>query len=139
MSGIGLGDGYAHAYDHTYREDYLVAAQKLNVKADIHEFEMVGNGTAIVTAYELRAWDLSPFMATPQMVSRPGYIKDSIFQEIDLETNEVIFQWRASDHINMGDSYSGLSSPSSGSVFSTPGHAADLGPKTALPCPFPTT
>lgn len=120
MSEIGLGNGFAHAYDHTYREDYLVAAQKLKVKADIHEFEMVGNGTAIVTAYELLSWDLSPFMATSQHLSRRGYIKDSIFQEIDLETNEVLFQWRASDHINMADSYQDIPNPSWGSVLPRP-------------------
>ncbi|KAF3763600.1 hypothetical protein M406DRAFT_263071 [Cryphonectria parasitica EP155] len=104
MSGIGLGDGYAHAFDQTYRETYLVAAQKLRVKADIHEFEMTGHGTALVTAYELVPWDLSAFLGGT-LPFRRVYIKDSIFQEIDLDTNEVLFQWRASEHINMGDSY----------------------------------
>lgn len=104
MSGIGLGDGYAHAYDQTYREVYNVAAQNLRVKADIHEFEMTDQGTALVTAYELVSWDLTPYIGT-SLTPGATFIKDSIFQEIDLDTNEVLFQWRASDHINMEDSF----------------------------------
>lgn len=107
MSVIGLGDGYAHAFDQTYREEYLVAAQQLSVKADIHEFEMTGQGTAIVTAYELIPWDLHVYMGTPLHLTRPTFIKDSVFQEINLDTNEVVFQWRASDHIDMANSLQG--------------------------------
>lgn len=33
-----------------------------------------------------------------------GWIWDGLFQEIDIETNEVIFQWRASDHLPFTDS-----------------------------------
>jgi hypothetical protein len=33
----------------------------------------------------------------------PHYIWDSLFQEIDIETNELLFQWRASDHYSMDE------------------------------------
>lgn len=116
MSTIGLGDGYAHALDQSYRETYTVAAQHLTVKADIHEFTLTGDGTALVTAYELVPWDLTPFIAPvhvarPGMSGRMGYIKDSIFQEINLDTNEVLFEWRASQHIDMSDSFEGIANP----------------------------
>lgn len=115
MSGIGLGDGFAHALDSEYREIYHVAAQNLAVKADIHEFAMTGHGTAIVTAYELVPWDLSAFSTSPR--AKFGNIKDSVFQEIDLDTNEVLFQWRASEHINMSGSYEQLGNPDWGWDF----------------------
>lgn len=34
-----------------------------------------------------------------------NYIWDSLFQEIDIETNELIFQWRASDHHSLNETY----------------------------------
>jgi len=34
-----------------------------------------------------------------------SYIYDCLFQEIDLETNELIFEWRASDHFIFDDCY----------------------------------
>lgn len=100
---IGVGNGSAHALDMEYREVYHVAAQNLTVKADIHEFALTGEGTALVTAYELVSWDLSPYVGSPR--AKFGMIKDSIFQEIDLDTDEVLFQWRASEHIDMHGSY----------------------------------
>ena len=36
--------------------------------------------------------------------SRKGYLWDSVFQEIDIETNEVIFEWHASDHYRLDES-----------------------------------
>ena len=115
MSGIGLGDGYAHALDMEYREVYHVAAQNLQVKADIHEFAMTGHGTAMVTAYDLVPWDLSAFSTSPR--AKFGYIKDSVMQEIDLDTNDVLFQWRASEHIDMRGSFENLGNPDWGWDF----------------------
>lgn len=34
-----------------------------------------------------------------------NYIWDCLFQEIDIETNELIFQWRASDHHSLDETY----------------------------------
>lgn len=42
--------------------------------------------------------DLSAFGRT-----KPGWIKDSMFQEIDLETGKLIFQWKASDHYSISE------------------------------------
>lgn len=37
-------------------------------------------------------------------VSRKGYMWDSVFQEVEIETNEVIFEWHASDHYRVEES-----------------------------------
>ena len=34
------------------------------------------------------------------------WIRDGMFQEIDIETGELLFEWRATDHIRMSDVYS---------------------------------
>lgn len=38
----------------------------------------------------------------------PHYIWDSLFQEIDIETNELLFQWRASDHYSIDETFKAI-------------------------------
>lgn len=35
----------------------------------------------------------------------PNYIWDGVFQEINIETNELLFEWRASEHVPITDTY----------------------------------
>lgn len=102
--GNGIGDGYGLAYDDTYRLAYKVAARNLDVKSDLHEFEFTGNGTALITAIDkiqVRGSDYDEEWGLPDEIE----VLDSIIQELDLETNEVIFEWRALDHVNPMDSF----------------------------------
>ncbi|KAL4973591.1 ASST-domain-containing protein [Aspergillus desertorum] len=103
--GDGIGDGYGLAYDDTYRLVYNVSAQNINVHADLHEFAFTGSGTALVTGVNhirVRGNVLSEkygwHYVLPEELELD--ILDAVFQEIDLETNEVVFDWRALDHIN---------------------------------------
>ncbi|KAJ3577319.1 hypothetical protein NPX13_g3248 [Xylaria arbuscula] len=105
MTEVGLGNGYAHAYDEHYNEVYRIAPQNLSVKGDLHECQFTGHGTVMVTAYEPKSWDLVPYGGW-----KDGLIVDSVFQEIDLETNDVLFEWHASDHIDMKNSYETIKS-----------------------------
>ncbi|KAL4989660.1 ASST-domain-containing protein [Aspergillus falconensis] len=113
--GSGIGDGYGLAYDDTYRLAYKVSAQNINVHADLHEFAFTGNGTALVTGVdhirvrgnvlgEKYGWHY----VLPDELELD--ILDAVFQEIDLETNEVLFDWRALDHINPLDSFEPMGS-----------------------------
>ncbi|KAI1343726.1 Arylsulfotransferase-domain-containing protein [Xylariaceae sp. FL0016] len=104
MTEVGLGNGYAHAFDQSYREAYHIAPQNLSVKGDLHECQFTGDGTVMVTAYETVPWDLSHLPGGSRFAS----IVDSVFQEVDLETNEVVFEWRASDHVPMEGSYQNI-------------------------------
>ncbi|KAK2760372.1 hypothetical protein FQN54_002442 [Arachnomyces sp. PD_36] len=102
--GAGIGDGYGLAFDDTYRLAYKVWAQDLEVKSDLHEFAFTGNGTALVTGVDKLMAKRSDF--TPEWeVPEEFEVLDSIFQEIDLETNEVLFNWRALEHVNPMDSF----------------------------------
>lgn len=104
----GLGNGFCHVYDTSYREVYKIGAQNLRVKADLHECELTGNGTVIVSAYETGSSKVPPNLNSKHP---PTLIRESIFQEIDLETKEVLFTWRASEHVDIYDSYEGHNSP----------------------------
>lgn len=97
----GHGDGDGLILDHQYNEVYKVNVQGLGkTKNDLHEFQLTGHDTALVTAYDTIRRDLKAFRGSSR-----GMVLDGVFQEIDLETKEVLFQWRASDHVELGDSY----------------------------------
>jgi len=51
-----------------------------------------------LTAYVKTPWDLSKVHGREN-----GYIWDCVFQEVDVETNDLLFQWRASDHFKFED------------------------------------
>ncbi|KAL2820430.1 ASST-domain-containing protein [Aspergillus granulosus] len=114
--GNGIGDGYGLAYDDTYRLAYKVSAQNINnVHADLHEFAFTGNGTALVTGVDrirVRGNDLSEKYGWDYVLPDGLEIDilDGVFQEVDLQTNEVLFDWRALDHVNPLDSFEQMGS-----------------------------
>lgn len=67
---------------------------------DLHEFLFTDNGTALLTIYEPTTADLTPVGGPAD-----GHIYDSLFQEIDVQSEEVIFQWRASDYYNFTEAF----------------------------------
>ena len=70
------------------------------MEGDLHEFRFTEDGTALITVYDVHPANLTAFGG-----SQSGYILDSLFQEINIETGELIFQWRASEHYSLADSY----------------------------------
>ncbi len=70
------------------------------IRADLHAFTITDDDHAIFTGYEVIEHDLTE-------VGRPAnsYIWESLFQELDIETGEVLFEWRASDHFPFLDAY----------------------------------
>ncbi|PWY65725.1 hypothetical protein BO70DRAFT_390791 [Aspergillus heteromorphus CBS 117.55] len=103
--GDGIGSGYGLAYDDNYRLVYKVSAH-IQTHSDLHEFAFTGNGTVLVTGVnkiKARASDLNKGWWLPARFE----VLDTVFQEIDLETNEVLFNWRALDYLNPMDSSEG--------------------------------
>lgn len=101
--GDGIGNGYGLAYDENYRLRYQVSAQGLALHSDLHEFAFTGVGTALVIGIDKVEVSTEGW---PGWRGRKMYtILDPVFQELDLETNEVLFSWRATDHIDPMESY----------------------------------
>ncbi|KAK8258434.1 ASST-domain-containing protein [Phyllosticta capitalensis] len=73
------------------------------LEGDLHEFEITPNGTALMSIYEIIPADLSS-VGGP----KDGWIYDGLFQELDIETGEAIFQWRASSFYHVNESYAPL-------------------------------
>jgi hypothetical protein len=99
IKGAGYGSGSYIMLDHNYNVAYNLTTKSLTVGGDIHEIELTDNGTALMSAYEPMQWDLTSYNI------ENGWLADSIFEEVDIATNDLIFSWRASEHIALNASY----------------------------------
>ncbi|KAF5008601.1 hypothetical protein FDECE_5135 [Fusarium decemcellulare] len=86
-----FGEGYYLMLDESY-EVFKKVVPIGDFTGDLHEFRITDEGTALMTIYKRKSADLSIYGI------EDGWIFDSIFQEIDLNTDELVFEWRASDH-----------------------------------------
>lgn len=98
----GHGQGSHFIVDQQYKVVRNIAAADGHA-ADLHSFTILPGDTAIVTDYELAETDLASVLEQPSRTKR--YMWDCTFQEYDLETGQIIFEWRATDHIALNESY----------------------------------
>ena len=70
-------------------------------QADLHEFQITPAGTALLTAYHAVDCDL-----VSDGGSADSAVTDSLFQEIDIKTGLVMFEWTSLDHVPLSNSYS---------------------------------
>jgi hypothetical protein len=94
----GYGFGVGEIVDTSYRPVATVRAGN-GAQADLHEFQLTAQNTALVTAYTPIRWDL-------RSVGGPanGIVLDGVVQEIDVKTGLVLFQWDALDHVPLSTS-----------------------------------
>ncbi|KAL4756274.1 arylsulfotransferase family protein [Aspergillus foveolatus] len=93
----GHGDGTIHMLDQQYIERYQIRGPS-SAFTDWHEFQITRNDTALFTVHDVVSADLRAVRGPER-----GWIWDSRFVEVDIETNKVLFQWRASEHFNFTD------------------------------------
>ncbi len=67
---------------------------------DLHAFEITPQGTALFTVYDAIRCNLSAYSGPAN-----GAIADTLFQEIDLKTGLVRFEWHSIDHVPLSGSY----------------------------------
>ncbi|KAF4554444.1 Hypothetical protein D9617_4g001980 [Elsinoe fawcettii] len=72
--------------------------------ADLHELVITPEGTALLTIYEKHELTTPNFQVANSSVGS-FYIWDCLFQEIDPVENKLLFEWRASDHYSVNDTY----------------------------------
>jgi hypothetical protein len=98
----GHGVGEYVIFDNSYGEMARVRAGN-GYRGDLHEFLITPRDTALLTAYN----------AVPANLSRVGgpehgAVWDSIAQELDIETGEVLFEWHSLEHVALEKSYYAL-------------------------------
>src|SRR5215203_1326914 len=95
----GHGVGEYVIFNSSYREINRVRAGN-GYEGDLHEFYITPEDTALLTAYVPTQTDLSPISG-----SEDGAVWDGIAQELDIETGEVLFEWRSLDHVGVEETY----------------------------------
>ncbi|KAK5134552.1 hypothetical protein LTR08_006337 [Meristemomyces frigidus] len=103
----GFARGHGVIMDQNYRIVKTVESSGAGASSDMHEFKMTpySNGTTVLmTVYQPRQYDLT---TNPRFnVERGmGWIVEGVFQEVDIETGKVMFEWRSLDHVDPGLSW----------------------------------
>jgi hypothetical protein len=88
--------------DESYRDVARVAAGN-GRPADLHEFLITPRGTALVTAWERVPMDLRRIGGLAN-----GVVVGGVVQEIELPSGRVLFEWRSLDHVDVTESYTGI-------------------------------
>jgi len=101
---LGTGRGEYVLMDETYAEVTRVRAGN-GLAGDLHEFIVTPEGTALFTAYVQAPEPGATLVASPTAAG----ILDSVVQEVDIATGRVLFEWHASEHIDIAESYASRS------------------------------
>ena len=104
---LGFGQGEDFVMNSQYQTVATVRAGN-GLDADLHEFQLAPNDIAYVTAYNPIRCNLASAGG-----SSDGVILDATFEEIDMRTGLVRWEWHSLDHVNVNDSETSpsLSSP----------------------------
>jgi Arylsulfotransferase (ASST) len=95
----GVGEGKGIIADASYRTIATVSAGD-GLRADLHDFVISPQDTALVTAYQPVTTDLSPVGGPAHGVALSGVV-----QEIDIPSGRVLFAWSSLDHVPVTDTY----------------------------------
>ncbi len=95
-NGYGLGVGMIA--DTSYRTTHVVRAHH-GLQADLHEFNLTSQGTALITAYRTSVADLSAVGGPVR-----GYVLSGVVQELDIATGALLFEWDSLDHVPLAES-----------------------------------
>ncbi|KAL2312162.1 Secreted protein [Schizosaccharomyces pombe] len=95
----GHGHGHVTVLNSNYETVKEIRAANHKV-ADKHEFHIIDEKTGLIEIYQPVPRDLKEFGANPEQ----RWIIDSIIQEIDLETGNLLFEWSSLDHISPAES-----------------------------------
>lgn len=94
----GFGEGEEVIADSSYRTLFHLHAGN-GYLADLHDFHLQSDGTALMTVFNPVRCDLSSVGG-----SRGAAVTDTLFQEIDVKTHLVRREWHAVDHAPLSES-----------------------------------
>ena len=101
----GFSRGHGVIMDKHYRTVKTIEAYGAGTSSDMHEFKMTpySHGTSMLTTvYQPRQYDLT---TNPKFNIKGGmgWIAEGVFQEIEIDTGRLLFEWRSLDHIDPGE------------------------------------
>lgn len=103
----GFARGHGTIMNQHYRIVKTIDSSGAGASNDMHEFRMTphSNGTTVLmTIYQPRTYDLTTNPSF-KIKNGMGWIVEGVFQEVDIETGRVVFEWRSLDHVDPSVSY----------------------------------
>ncbi|KAJ4163247.1 hypothetical protein LMH87_004988 [Akanthomyces muscarius] len=101
----GHGWGQATILNERYENVATIRAGNHKIMS-IHEFNLLESNSALVEIYQPTPIDLTRFNGK----KGAKWIVDAMFQEIDVDTGDVLFEWSSLDHVSPTESVISLSS-----------------------------
>ena len=111
---------FARGHGVVMNSGYLVVATAgavgIGVASDLHEFILTPGGeTALITIYRPTQFEINK-----DGVLGFVWVMESIFQEVNISSGELLFEWRSLDHVHPSQSYLPLNSSNDGISPSEP-------------------
>jgi Arylsulfotransferase (ASST) len=94
----GHGFGHMEIWNNAYQRIAQIQVANGYSGADIHEFVITPQGTALIPVYNIVRWDLTAVDGPEE-----GVVTDSIIQEIEIESGRVLFEWHSLDHVGLDE------------------------------------
>ncbi|KAF2794561.1 hypothetical protein K505DRAFT_374570 [Melanomma pulvis-pyrius CBS 109.77] len=112
--------GYGHGHGHTTIMDkHYETIRELRAGnhklTDKHEFHVVSDTTAVIQVYQPVPRDLTPWGASEEQ----QWIVNAIFQELDIATGELLFEWSSLDHVTPDEAVLPINPGQAGSGYNS--------------------
>ncbi|CAG7925108.1 unnamed protein product [Penicillium olsonii] len=102
-SAHGEGFGQSVLLDQNYQ--HVVTSTGANHRiSSIHEFHVIDGKTALIEVFDIIRTNLSSYGGN----SSQQWLGNGVFQEIDLTSGDLVFEWNAFDHVDPSESQTSL-------------------------------
>ncbi len=115
----GHGEGVGVLADGSYERVRTVRAAEGD-EADLHEFLLTPDGTALITVYRTATADLRQLGGEEN-----GTVLAGVVQEIDVESGALLFEWNSLDHVPVGETHFPLVDTENEVTYGSPEHPFD--------------
>ena len=110
----GHGHGHTTFLDQNYETIKELRAGNHRL-TDKHEFIIINEKTALIQIYHPVPWNLTAYGGSREQ----QWIVDARFQELDIASGKVLFEWSSLDHIDPSEGYLALNPGQAGSGYNS--------------------
>ncbi|KAI0894709.1 ASST-domain-containing protein [Annulohypoxylon nitens] len=112
--------GYGHGHGHiTIMDNHYETIRELRAGnhklVDKHEFHIINEETGLIQIYQPVARDLKAWGGCAEQ----QWIVNSIFQELDIATGKLLFEWASLDHVSPDEAILPINPGQAGSGFNS--------------------
>ncbi|KAI1087132.1 ASST-domain-containing protein [Rostrohypoxylon terebratum] len=112
--------GYGHGHGHiTIMDNHYETIRELRAGnhklVDKHEFHIINEETGLIQIYQPVARDLTAWGGSAEQ----QWIVNSIFQELDIATGKLLFEWESLDHVSPDEAILPINPGQAGSGFNS--------------------